>query len=573
MVTRGFHLSDRAYNSNTPLAARHPGLPLCVLSAALLLGACGTTLPENHEDQGRHLTPPAASATRAGDIPGIVSPAPLVPAPQAQAEPELYTVVAQDIPLGDLLFTLSRDAGINVDVHPGLSGLVTINAIDQTLPQILERIGRQADIRWSFDAAGNLVVEPDSPQWRTYKIDYVNVDRSAETQSTISTAIVATVGGGAGGAGGGGGGAQGGGRNNSTSTISQSFNNNFWATLRGNLANLLGESAEAATAGSIVTNPETGLVSVRATARQHEQIGTYINTVMSRSLQQVLIEATVVEVSLSDDYQSGVDWQMLGRNNGEISFVQAVTAPSLGTPPTNILSIDRSATPDAVEATVALLEQFGELRVLSSPKIMALNNQTAMLRVVDNEVYFTVDVEPGVISATGPATSPTYTTTVNTVPVGFVMTVTPQVSDSDQVTLNVRPTISRIVGYTDDPNPILADANVSNSIPRVQVREFESMLKLYDGQIAILGGLMEDSLRNDSDGLPGLSRLPGVRNLFGSRQEVSTKTELIIFIRPVVVRQPSLAGDLRDYSQYLPDNGLESSAIVSPGQLPGLTAE
>jgi general secretion pathway protein D len=84
---------------------------------------------------------------------------------------------------------------------------------------------------------------------------------------------------------------------------------------------------------------------------------------------------------------------------------------------------------------------------------------------------------------------------------------------------------------------------------------------------------MEDSLRNDSEGLPGLSRLPGLRNVFGNRREVAEKTELIIFIRPVVIRQPSLNGDLSDYSQYLPSNGLESSAIVQPGQLPGLSAE
>lgn len=535
------------------------------LGAALLIAGCGTTLPEDSSPDGRHLQAelPAPAATSA--IPGIVAPAPLVPAPQAQAPIELYTVVAQDIPLRDLLFTLSRDAGINIDVHPALNSIVTINAIDQSLPQILERIARQSDIRWNYDESGNLVVAPDSAEWRTYKVDYVNVGRTAETEATISTAIVSAVGGATGGAAGG--------NNNSTSSITQTFSNNFWTTLRTNLANLLGEAGEAGAVGSIVTNPETGLVSVRATNRQHAQIGAYINMVQSRSLQQVLIEATVVEVSLSDDYQGGVDWQMLGRNNGEIDFIQSVTSPSLGSLPTNILSIDRSSTPDAVEATVALLSQFGELRVLSSPKIMALNNQTAMLRVVDNEVYFTVDVEPGVISATGPATSPTYTTTVNTVPVGFVMTVTPQVSDNDQVTLNVRPTISRIVGYADDPNPILAAANVENSIPRVQVREFESMLKLYDGQIAILGGLMEDSLSNDSEGLPGLSRLPGVRNLFSNRREVSSKTELIIFIRPVVIRQPSLNGDLSDYSQYLPANGLESSAIVQPGELPGLSAE
>jgi MSHA biogenesis protein MshL len=556
-------LPNRAKNNSYKKrcsASRH-GL---VVALALMLGACGTTLPDAGTQPGAHLTPGQAASTSSG-IPSIVTPAPLVPAPQAEAEPELYTVVAQDIPLGDLLFTLSRDAGINVDVHPGLTGLVTINAIDQSLPQILERIARQSDIRWSFDAAGNLVVEPDSPQWRTYKIDYVNVDRTGATEATVSTAIVSSVGG-ATAAG------QGGGRNNSSSSISQSFNNNFWATLQRNLSNLLGETADGGEAGSIVANPESGLISVRATTRQHDSIAAFINEVQTRALHQVLIEATIVEVNLNDDYQSGVDWATIGRNSGEISFGQSTIGGNLANAPFNVLTIDRQNTPDAITATMRLLSQFGELRVLSSPKIMALNNQSAMLRVVDNEVYFTVEVEPAIV-ANGVASQPTYTTTVNTVPVGFVMTVTPQVSDSDQITLNVRPTISRIVDFAVDPNPILADAGVTNTIPKIQVREFESMLKVFNGQIAILGGLMEDSVRNDADGLPGVSRLPGLRNLFGYRREVASKTELIIFIRPVVVRQPSLNGDLQEYRQFLPEDGLESSAVLTPGQLSGLSAE
>jgi general secretion pathway protein D len=129
------------------------------------------------------------------------------------------------------------------------------------------------------------------------------------------------------------------------------------------------------------------------------------------------------------------------------------------------------------------------------------------------------------------------------------------------------------VRYVDDPNPILEAAGVTNRIPEIQVREFESILKVFNGQVAILGGLMQDSLQSNVDGTPGLSRLPGIRNFFSYRSEKATKTELIIFIRPVVVRQPSLNGDLSDYQQYLPVNGLESSATVTPGQLPGLFSE
>lgn len=540
----------------------------------MLLVSCGTDLgpADSHTP---HINEPTTTAASNSSIPAIVSPVPLVPAPSATTEPELYTVVAQDVPIRDLLFNMARDAAINVDVHPQVTGIITLNAIDQSLPQILERISRQTSIRWRFDEAGNLVVEPDSPYWATYKIDYVNVQRVAATSSGISSSIVANVGGGAaGGGGGGGGGGAGGGINNSTANITQNSTNNFWTTLTANLSTLLSPAGVVATAISteIVTNPESGVVSVRGTTSQHEQVAAFIKSVETRSLYQVLIEATVVEVSLNDQFQSGVDWATLSRNNGEINFIQSALSPDLASSlPTNVLTIDRSNSPDAITATIAMLSQFGELRVLSSPKIMALNNQAAMLRVVDNSVYFTIDVEPGVANANGGATPPVYTSVVNTVPIGFVMTVTPQIGENDQVTLNVRPTISRIVRFVNDPNPILAEAGVVNAVPEIQVREMESVLKVFSGQIAVLGGLMQDSLTKDVDGLPGVSRLPGIRNLFSYRDETATKTELIIFIRPVVVRQPSLNGDLKDYREYLPSASLEDdSAAINTSALPSM---
>lgn len=544
---------------------------------SLLFAACGTQMPDNPPQEGRHLgSSPDSQVTSgpAAGIPQIVGNAPLLNAPQPGSEPELFTIVAQDVPLRELLFTMARDAGINVDVHPEVQGVITLNAINQTLPQILQRIARQATIRWSFDESGNLVVEGDTPFWRTYTVDYVNVSRTAESQAQISTAIVANLGnlGGGAGGGGGGGGQQGGGAgaNNSRANFTQSFANNFWGTLTDNLRNLLGETSGSGEGGSssIVANAETGIISVRATGAQHAEISAFINSVQSRSLHQVLIEATIVEVSLNDDYQSGVDWDTIGGGqNTEVYFAQNILAGNLASAPFNVLTIDRSTASDPIRATLRMLSRFGELRVLSSPKIMTLNNQAAMLRVVDNEVYFNVEVEPGVVSGTGPATTPTYTTNINTVPVGFVMTVTPQVADDNQVTLNVRPTISRIVDYTRDPNPILAEAGVVNQIPKVQVREFESILKVYDGQIAILGGLMEDSVRNNTEGLPVLSRLPGLRSLFSYRNDVASKTELIIFIRPVVVREASLSGDLREYRQFLPVNGLGSDSALTPEEL------
>ncbi|MBU1986923.1 MAG: secretin N-terminal domain-containing protein [Proteobacteria bacterium] len=540
---------------------------LLVVLMALVVG-CSANLPERPVD-GRHLA--ASDAQAVPSIPEVVRTPSLVLPPAPEAKVELYSVVVQNVPVRELLFAIARDASLNIDVHPEITGNVTLNAIDQTLPQILTRIARQVDIRWNLDRP-NLIVEPDKPILRTYRIDYVNIARKSKGEVSVATSISTTGSAAVGDSGGGGGAA---GSNNSTTVLSQESNNMFWATLVANLHAILGEDggaaggAEAAAGGtssSIISNPESGLITVRATTRQHEEIQRFIDLVMTRSLQQVLIEATVVEVKLNDRYQAGVDWSSLARDGGRFGFVQSLLGVNMAAPPVTTLTIDKSADPDALTGTIKLLEQFGDLKVLSSPKVMALNNQTAMLKVVDNKVYFTIEVDIEAATDTSPRLI-TYTSTVHSVPVGFVMAVTPQVSEGEQVTLNVRPTISRIIGYVEDPSPALAEADVISLVPEVQVREVESILKVASGQIGVLGGLMQDTLDKKTDGIPGLSRIPWFGRLFSYRDDTATKTELIIFLRPVVIKQADVngEGDLRQFRKFLsPQQPIPSLPFAGP---------
>ena len=152
----------------------------------------------------------------------------------------------------------------------------------------------------------------------------------------------------------------------------------------------------------------------------------------------------------------------------------------------------------------------------------------------------------------GVAPTVAYNTTPNTVPVGFVMTVTPQIDDVDQVTINVRPSISRILELVDDPNPQLALANVRNRVPVIQTREMESIIKVPNNQIAVMGGLMQDDINHGEDAVPGLSRLPGVGEAFKYRSERSNKSELVIFLRPIILKDPTIEGDFQMYRDYLP---------------------
>ena len=513
-----------------------------LLVGILLAGCEALPSPLDEEKSGiedRHLssTPPVDQ----DGIPQIVTPPPVLPAPQAQAPVELYSVVVQDVPVRELLFAMARDAEINIDVNSSITGSVSINAIDQSLPQILQRISRQVDIRWAFEKEDYLIVEPDSPVLKNYRIDYVNIARTTASNVNVASGVSSGSDGG-------------GGPNNSATTLSQETTNNFWGTLGANLAIILGGNPEeVAVSGSVIISPESGVVSVRETERQHEEIYNFIESVRSRALYQVLIEATVVEVTLNDRFQSGVDWSLINRDGGQVSFLQSLTGLNIGDTPSSVLTIDKSAGADGITSTISLLNQFGDTQILSSPKLMALNNQTAMLRVVDSRIYFNIDVQPGFPgTASSPAIPPTFTSVINTVPVGFTMSVTPQISEDDKVTLNVRPTISRILRFVNDPNPLLAESNVVNSIPEIQIREIESILQIDSGQIAILGGLMQDTLDLQNQGLPGLNRLPVVGDLFNYRDESTQKTELIVIIRPVVIRQNSIDGDLQDYRQYFP---------------------
>ena len=590
--------------------------PLISVACVLLTGCATPQLPVSPA----HI----ADAPRvAGAIPEPVRQGVLPPPPKPSTKVETYSVTVHKVPVQSLLFALARDAGMNVDIHPAIDGTVTLNALDQTLPQLLGRIARQVDMRYEIEGS-NLVVLPDAPEWRNYKVDYVNVARSTSSSVNIATQI-STTGGGAGGqssnpvgaatatasSGNTGGSGLGSGNNNSTTSVANRSDNNFWYSLEKNIRDMLrastlgdtqqdplaqmaaqAQSQQAAQAQgaqspgqgaiapmsaapqpfsdnampfsqrgrtrndpSIVVNSESGLIAVRATARQHEKIQEFLDLVVNSAKRQVLIEATIIEVKLGDQYQQGINWSGL---NGRLSMNQGQVGTA--TLPTGVLPgstpgmfVLNYLNPGNLTATIQLLESFGKVKVLSSPKISVLNNQTAMLKVVDNNVFFTIKVTPAVLNSSGTVTAPaTYESTLQTVPVGFVMSVTPQIADSDEVTLNVRPTITRIVGYVQDPNPALQASNVRSQVPVIQARELESIMKISNGQVAVMGGLMQDSVDNTKDGVPLLSSLPVVGNLFSYRNENASKTELVIFMRPVVVKDASVNGDYKDYRYLLP---------------------
>ncbi len=563
-------------------------LPLC------LLAACA---PRPFALSPYHLHR-ASAPPPAAPPPPIARAVPYLPPPGGGPPPPTYTVVVNDVPVKELLFSIARDTKYNIDLYPGITGRVTLNTVNEPLPAILDRIAAQADLRIKV-AGKNISILPDTPYVRTYTVNYVNMARSTTSQIGVAAQIAATGSGAD--VGSGGGGAAGGG-NSSSTTVTSTTDDDFWSIVTKNIRDILAASraaretieqrnaraeaekalqtqrvaqAEAVSkAGTgadklfdtafknapaslvgkddVVVNPMAGTVTVLGTQREQRLVQQYLDQVSAAVQRQVLIEATIVEVSLKNQYRAGINWNSLVQGlNGWAVNTTANATTALANTLTPFATISYTNKNWNFQALLGLLESYGKTKVLSSPKLMALNNQTALLKVVDNLVYFTI--QGSTTSTVNVGTTATFTTTPHTVPVGVVMSVTPQINENGVITLTVRPTITRAVDYVNDPNPTLAQDNIQSKIPVIQVREMESMLQVRSGQTVVLGGLIQDDASQARDGLPVLSRPSGIGALFGEHERADTQTELVIFLRPTVISEPSVeSADLARFRRLLP---------------------
>ncbi|MCR4304914.1 MAG: STN domain-containing protein, partial [Gallionella sp.] len=301
---------------------------LCV--TGVLLAGCGTK-PIKPSDQ--HMQRPATETASSAQqpIPEPVKGSVILPPPKPAAKVATYSVVVTNVPAQEILFALARDSRINLDIHPGIQGTVTVNAINQTLPQILARIAKQIDMRYEMNN-GTLTVMPDSPYLHNYRVDYVNMARDSDGSISNSSLVGSVAGSSAGGASGG---------NSASLAIKNTSRNHFWETLTQNIKDILhetdkilpegsseisveqiraasstGTGVQPASSGkksaprsgfenspnpvsveeggttvtrrntfreaaSVIANPENGIITVRATGKQHEKIQEFIDQIMT----------------------------------------------------------------------------------------------------------------------------------------------------------------------------------------------------------------------------------------------------------------------------------------------------
>lgn len=521
-----------------------------------------------------------------------------------------FSIKGSNLAIKDILILMVQNSDISLEIHPSVQGKLSVQIEQQSMLQILQRICQQANLIYRFDAESNLlVVSPDIPFLQHYRIDYVNIERdtkggisvtnqlaSAQTGIKTNTPAGSTT--------------QQNNSSTTVNTLSNhhfwksliknieelleetdkqtllrrlefdarlqaEFEIDLKQSKKPNMEELIDNSPPQQNsevigkkdtrdefaghekklksyrtlfASKMIANKETGIISIRTTQQQHQKIQEFLNMVLDSANRQVLIEAAIVEVTLSDEYQAGVDWTRLAASGKEKgwTFSQKLLGNNLAIAPLSSIAFKQSTKLGDLSGTLKLLQTFGKTKVLSSPKLMVMNNQTAVLKVVDNLVYFTINADTTSGNANSPAIT-TVTTTPFSIPVGIWMSVTPQINQHQDIILNIRPTIARQLGNgIQDPNP---NIKIESRIPQIQVREMESILKVEDGSTVILGGLMQEELVSKQQGVPGLMALPWLGKLFQYEQQQLAKTELVILLKPVVARSPNLATSYNNFWQ------------------------
>ncbi len=348
--------------------------------------------------------------------------------------------------------------------------------------------------------------------------------------------------------------------------------------------------AAAAPAASFSVSRSSGIISVFGTSRQQKLVRDYLKRVVEQLSSQVLIEAKVVEVDLNDQFKMGIDWNKVlafsgplgglnigttaaGTDGGFLGNQASFSKMTLTTATTNPFQI--GLTGANFSGVLQFIQGFGTTRTLSSPRVTVMNNQTAVLKVAQNQVYFSITgtITPSTVAGVAPTA--TFTSTLHTVPIGVVMTVQPSIDvDHGQVTMNLRPTVSVHASDVSDPSVALelaancgtstvgacsasniANAVTNSNVPVVDVREMDSMVTLPSGDIVVMGGLMQSNSQKQEVGVPGAADVPLLGNLFKARTHETDVTELVIFLKATIVKgRDSIDWADKDlYQRYMQD--------------------
>lgn len=453
--------------------------------------------------------------------------------------------ITEMVPVKDVIFEMARQAKVNVVLDPRIQGGVYINAHQKPFIKLIREICAITELRYRIDE-DVLTIAPDAPYLKTYELGFLSLSRQNQNRISMATDVFTAM--------------EGYSRdfdNGSSALIKGESTIDFWAELDENLKKILQTSDGSEFWHTI--HKQAGLLAVFATQKQHIELELYLNRVARNAQLQVLIEAKIVEVNLDEEYQGGINWHRVKSDFKLIAPLGRISTPGpfdeMKLRERNIFTIGSGG--PTLTALARILNRFGTVRTLSSPRITVMNNQSAILKVATNLVFFKINYSRE-LRENEKNDIERASSQIQTVPIGLVMVVHPIIHPkTGRVTLNLRPTISRVINEKEDPAVgILSNETKTSKIPEVQVRELDSVLQTDSGDVVIMGGLMEERADNEKIGPPGLQDIPILGHLFSGKTNKRTVNELVIFLRATILepsRMNVTSADKRVYKTFAQD--------------------
>ena len=481
-----------------------------------------------------------------------------------------FDISVNNVPADQFFLSLVDGTPFNMVVHPEVTGTITLNLQDVTVPEVMEAAREVYGFEFVSTRYGFNVL-PARLQARIYQINYLNIIRKGSSQTLVSSGSLTESTGGETDA-------QGGAQNTATSTrrsvlgteiITEQPETTFWEELYESVKAIVGSSE----GRSVVVNPQSGVVVVRALPNELREVESFLTATQLIVQRQVILEAKILEVRLNEGFQSGINWSALskpgnnaitastigggsvlvnesgvsdiGGNSGTLNPAgpQGISGPSTNLSTGNLVPIDGAITSafggvftlalnlGDFNSFIELLKTQGNVQVLSSPRVATMNNQKAVIKVGTDE-FFVTDVSTTTTTGVN-STNVSPNVTLTPFFSGIALDVTPQISETGDVTLHIHPSVSEVL----DQQKTVVIGNLTQQIPLAlsTVRESDSIVRAKSGQVVVLGGLMQDRIEDLDAGAPGISDIPLVGNLFKHKRKQSVKSELVILLKPIVV--------------------------------------
>lgn len=560
-------------------AAPRPTALLASLLSAAALAACAPIATQNPAALPQAtpvqtlINSPAAAAVAARNTPAPLAattppPEPLpavAPGPARASEPRIDLIV-NNAPARDVFLALGADGRFNVLVHPDLSGTVSVTLRRVTLQEALEAL---RDVYgYDFRVEGRrITVFPPTLQSRVFVINYLIGQRTGRSDVRVSS-----------------GAAPANGANNGSSTatgtpgsspstgsnqpdssqISTQTKNDLWGELGDAVRTMIGNKE----GRSVIVSPQAGLLAVRALPNEMRQVETLLKAARLSVERQVMLDVKIVQVELREGFESGIDWSVLrGRgaagtlsgnpsnplltNANGLPVLPAATSllnnlSNLPAPANGLFGL--SLATNGFQAVLGFLETHGEVQTLSSPRLATLNNQKAVLKVGTDD-YFVTNVSGGTVNnaSTGTANTTTTMPTLTLTPFfsGIALDVTPQIDEGHMITLHVHPSVSSV---SERNKQVDLGTLGAYKLPLASssINETDTIVRIPDGQIVAIGGLMQMETTRQTSGLPGSAENALTASVLGNRNNSGRKKELVVLIKPSIIRS---ADDWEEHTQ------------------------